>query len=122
MIKRIRKWGGSHGILFSKEDAELFDLKEGDVVKIDLEKQIDWTILKNRMANQYKGEPSPQNEGDASNIMKSSECKTCGHSFAYHQNLTGFTQHCSVPHCTCLKYLEMIKVKEEVRLTNQSER
>ena len=51
MIKKIRSWGGSKGILLSKEDCELWDLKDGDVVDITIEKQVDWKEMRMRVAS-----------------------------------------------------------------------
>lgn len=35
MRKKIKKWGNSAGILFSRGDLELYDLEIGDIVDIE---------------------------------------------------------------------------------------
>lgn len=49
MMKKIKLWGGSRAILFSKEDCELWDLQEGDFVDIEIKKDIDWKVMKRRV-------------------------------------------------------------------------
>jgi antitoxin component of MazEF toxin-antitoxin module len=51
MMKKIKVWGGSRAILFSKEDCELWDLQEGDFVDIDIKKDIDWKTLRRRVVS-----------------------------------------------------------------------
>jgi len=38
MIKKIREWGGSAGIMLRNEDLNIYNLKIGDTVKITLNK------------------------------------------------------------------------------------
>lgn len=38
MRKILKKWGGNVGILFNNEDIKIYDLKEGDVIDIKIEK------------------------------------------------------------------------------------
>ena len=37
MKKKLKKWGNSLVIVFSKEDCEVYKLKEGDVIKVEKE-------------------------------------------------------------------------------------
>lgn len=51
MNHKIKVWGGSRAILFSKEDCELWDLNEGDVVDIKIKKQINWKEMRRRVSD-----------------------------------------------------------------------
>lgn len=51
MIKKIKSWGASKAILFNKEDCEIWDLKEGDIVEIEINKDINWKVMHDRVAN-----------------------------------------------------------------------
>ena len=37
-VKTLRKIGDSRGIIFNREECKIFDLKVGDIVKINIEK------------------------------------------------------------------------------------
>ena len=38
MIKIIKKWGDGLGIYFDKEDTKIYQLKEGDILDIEIVK------------------------------------------------------------------------------------
>lgn len=50
--KKIKSWGASKGILFDREDVELLNLEAGEFVEIEVNKDLDWKRMKQKVAEQ----------------------------------------------------------------------
>lgn len=56
MRKKIKKWGNAAGILFSREDLELYGLKIGDVVDVSDMSKVDLKVTKKKKETKKKDE------------------------------------------------------------------
>lgn len=54
MKKEIKKYGDSFVVSFTKEDIRLWNMKEGDVAYVKLDKEIDWDELNRRVDDEVK--------------------------------------------------------------------
>lgn len=49
MKLKVKSWGATKGVVFSKGDTELYDLEAGDEVEVKIKKDINWNIMSERL-------------------------------------------------------------------------
>ncbi len=49
MKKFIKKYGDSLVINFTKDERKMYQLKEGDVIEVEIRKPINWAYLKRKV-------------------------------------------------------------------------